>query len=1227
MMKKSFVPGRLIPAIFLCFNYFLFPSFAFPSLFKSASTQRLVETARDHNWSINFTKLKPIDTLHIIAIRVEFNNGEKDSSVLTTGDGTFGIRKMGDIPEYRRYRDDTTYRYDRLPHDSIYFAHQFDAMRNYFRKVSHRKLSLQYSIFPAVPGEQGYHVSHTMNWYSPGVKKKLETWDEFYYRKYKGIMLFVKDAILAAQAQDSSVFGRLHYGPDSTIRDSNNVRTVFMLVHAGSSYLTDQFQDSPSDMIDIFVNKDLFSYMKDTLKITEPGIRVKGLGSSMLISEIMMCSETSNQDGLNWGIQGIMVNQLARQLGIPDLYSTSTPGIGAFCIMDVPGYSAGSGFVPPYPSAWVRAFMGWDAAAESGIGALSSARVKALTTVLDDSLHTYDPSRDTTMLMVPLNDHEYYLIENRQRNLAGDRSLFKFDTTETDAKEEFIAGFPLNINLKKAITVTQDSSRVETSTGNNDLSLPASGVLVWHIDENIIRQRIANDMVNSDSLYKGVSLMEADGVTDLGIQFQNLFSETVFDNGGAEDVYPHQTIHNGTFVIDSITPYTKPSTKANDGGQTYLKVRIGHAGRNPLTEHYSIRDYFVNDYVDTFFNVNVQWDYLVPQWPKCAAPGKFFDPVAADLDINHAGNELFVLSESGVAYAWSADSNSITYGNRSFTIDHVNLWGDTVRNADTIRYLDSLKGTVASPSVVNGSVFVPSSMRCVYVLKTLGAAALWDTVMIPDTPSTYVCCYRDSSWALGCRGGTVQFGVNKQPAATKLTLSTGSVVTAVASIRELGSTVAVIQNDGRLSLCTAGRVFADTSVPVPNGLGPYTLVTGDLDRDSSSEIVVCDSRHGLWVYKRDLSLAPGWTTEPNDWASVYHENAAKNDDRSQLPANFSPPALADINRDGRLDILVSGTNGMYAFNYKGALISGWPAYLDNRYWYQRGSILSSPVVVTGKGRVPTVLFSSPTGENATYTIVRLSSIDSVRGVIRFWASDGTIDSIWGLSYSFIDSVIKFNDSLVAPYILPGGYVDALTPGAKRPVAPVSFLPSSAGPEPLSCWPLSTGAPLTTSPMAASLDNNAIIDLVAVSSGGWVYRWKLPPEILPDSLFWPLVGFDRGRSFAYGGSQLNMLTAERDPITFHSYPNPTNGSPDAIFKYKFSGQATGVRLDIFTLTGYSVYSNTRMGTGPQNLTGSYPDWNELSVSLAKFGRGLYRCRLEATVNGKKSAKYWKMAVVK
>ena len=171
------------------------------------------------------------------------------------------------------------------------------------------------------------------------------------------------------------------------------------------------------------------------------------------------------------------------------------------------------------------------------------------------------------------------------------------------------------------------------------------------------------------------------------------------------------------------------------------------------------------------------------------------------------------------------------------------------------------------PSVVANRVFMPSANGCIYSLSTLSPEVRIDTIRLDATPSSYVCNYKDSAWAVGCRNGVVFFGNFMNPVHS-VKLKSDSAVNAVASLAGSSYTIAVIQSDGRLSLCTAGKNSADLSIVVP-GIAPYTLVTGDLDRDTALEIVVSDSRHGLWVYELDLKLAKGWKEKPTDWPSTY----------------------------------------------------------------------------------------------------------------------------------------------------------------------------------------------------------------------------------------------------------------------------------------------------------------------------------------------------------------------
>ncbi|MDO5575989.1 MAG: hypothetical protein Q4F84_02820, partial [Fibrobacter sp.] len=1117
-----------------------------PSLLKTYSKKGLVETAKDHQWSINFNKRQKTDTLNIIALRVEFNGGKKDSSTQITGNGLFGIRGGGDKTELNYYNADTVYKYDQLPHDSTYFARQMDAVKKYYDKVSRGKLVLEYSIFPSGFSEKGYAVDSLMRHYSPGGKKKNETYNDYYFRQSSGLLRFIKEALEAA-AKDpaTSPFANLTYNEsDKTIRDERNRKTVFLVFHAGSSSLTDGiangavYADSPSDMIDAFIDSDFFKFYRDTLKLSDNGVTIQGK-NRLLIDEVMMCSETSNQDGVNWGIQGILVNQIARQLGIPDLYSNTSgnSGIGAFCIMDFSGYSAGNGFIPTYPSAWVRAFMGWDNVKVAPIGANNKYNIKALTTVLNNN----NPN-DTSILLVPISSNEYYLIENRQRNLSGEKDIFKYDTTE-DKKYISIAHYPFNVNVDKNVISTsgKSESNVIQEVLNNDVSLPASGVLVWHVDEKVIREKLQYNMVNTDSSYRGISLVEADGAFDIGVEFVDALSQTVFDYGSPEDVFPHKKEifeKQITTLVSGFNPFSKPSSRSNDGGHSYLSIEIAPHSANPLTEKMILNRAdtlsHITNFSDTAFSVSVEWDYLARSWPKRTAPEQFFEPLLCDFDKSSVGNEFVLLAKSGRLYAWSPDTTiENLYNKRQCVINRINLRGDTVYNADTVHILDSLANPASMPSAINGRILVPSKNNMVYILSSLTAGQLpyRDSIPLPTAPSTNICNYSDSSWAVGTVDGMIYSGSCNSHEISGVKLDSATEVCAIAAIREDGGIVAA-QSNGLISICDLQSKSVIKSKKI-NGLGPYTLITGDLDANDTSCIVVCDSRHGLWALDKNLEILPGWSfEEPNDWPSVYTYTESENtEDRSLYPVNLSSPSLADIDHDGKLDILVGGTNGIYAFNRKGVLIYGWPAYLDTKYWLQRGSVTSSPIVVSGKNHEPLVLFSSNTGERVTYEIDKIVRADRTNGKIWYYNQKGILDSMWDFTPKQIDTLLDQNDSLIMPYTIPGGFVDAISAKAKRPYETIQYKTKDFPYQ--SHWPLTTGGTLATSPLAGFMDNNKQPDLFAVSSDGWVYRWKLPQSIMTDTLFWPMCGFDIGRTFAYAGKAPSGIITDNEPIRFFS----------------------------------------------------------------------------------------------
>jgi hypothetical protein len=500
---------------------------------------------------------------------------------------------------------------------------------------------------------------------------------------------------------------------------------------------------------------------------------------------------------------------------------------------------------------------------------------------------------------------------------------------------------------------------------------------------------------------------------------------------------------------------------------------------------------------------------------------------------------------------------------------------------------------------------IPSASGKLYIVASTGIGSISIDTTRPFTasPSSYICRLSTKKWGIGCANGICALGTTGSYAtiADSISLQSRSSVNALCALPMRADSFACIQADTVLSVCRISTRSVVKSVKVQNGIPPFTLVSGDINRDGSPEIIVSDSRKGLWAYTDGLVLASGWTG-PQDLPSI----------RNSLPVNTASPSLADINGDGYLDIIYGDIQGVYAVNYKGVSISGWPYLLDNRYY--RGNVTCSPVIVKNGGG-PLTIYHSPTGQNETFEIDSIIRYDKSKGLIVFKRRDGTTDSISGLTASYIDSALTFGDSLVTPIVLPGGFIDAIDKNGKRPLKTIGTNRLYSN------WPITVGGSIGASPLVDDFDNDGRLNLFAVSRSGFVYRWKLESQVIGDSALWKQVGYDGSRPFAYLGQLPGGSVNQVPPITFFSYPNPTDRTGFVFFKYKFSGPAKNVRLDVFSLANIHVLSKT-------GLSGSYPDYNECPpVSLQTYGPGVYRCRLEAEIGGKKYVQYWKMAVVK
>jgi len=176
---------------------------------------------------------------------------------------------------------------------------------------------------------------------------------------------------------------------------------------------------------------------------------------------------------------GVCCHELGHLLfGFPDLYDTdyTSEGIGNWCLM-AGGSWGGGGDTPVHPSAWCKANQGWVSVTNvTANGSKNIADVK-------DSGVVYRLWKDGAA------NSEYFLVENRQKT-----------------------GF--------------------------DASLPAGGLLIWHIDESVT--------ANTDESHYKVALVQADGKRNMELD-QN--------RGDGGDPYPGTT--NNTTFNNTSTPNSK----------------------------------------------------------------------------------------------------------------------------------------------------------------------------------------------------------------------------------------------------------------------------------------------------------------------------------------------------------------------------------------------------------------------------------------------------------------------------------------------------------------------------------------------------------------------------------------------------------------------------------------------------------------------------------------------
>ena len=927
-----------------------------------------------------------------------------------------------------------------------------------------------------------------------------------------------------------------------------------VLFHAGQGQETDVRDDSRDQVWSAFVTPDDFeAILPDTTGAV--GIKTNDLigGSTYYyVKEAVVLPEATSQDGYAFGMLGVTAHEYGHQLGLPDLYDSDG---------DQGGYNQGLG-------AWDIMAQGvWNANGFIPAGPCAWSRAFLAPTLFVPARIAADSTVTLAHLprpigtlpraaLLPVTQSEYFLVENRVADLDGD-SLWTFDDANADGCFDFYtdsyAGAEFDFFLpwnREATGATCDAGRY----------VSGDGVLIYHVDEARIAATLRGNTVNGATARKGVDLEEADGIEDLDEP------PTGFNSGGPADVFRRH-------YRDRFTPDTSPSSDAY--GQVRTGISITDIGPpDPARD---------SDSVMTF---RVSFDRNRPGWPV-ALPARVRStpPLAADLDGNGV-LELIVatqrLNNTGAVYVLRPDGTDFL---------------DRDSNPAT-------REAFAAPAAA------PVTTPCVGDIDGDGAS---DLVFAGQNGAIY---------AFHADGSEVRDG-DQNPATTGILTGGGP-----GSIARIQPILVDLDGDGSQEVVhgSSASIVGGSNLSAvqvtPTGIDIYTLpmggatdgaaAAGDLDGDGLPEVVIANSSrvaneyaaNGLSLANWEVFTDPLAPTAPEDFGSYLVVSGS---------GPFSPPLIADIDRDGRRDVLTTDAGGRvlaYTFTL-GSHIPGDPP----RIYTQVDPVPGFPVA-----EIPAA---------ATATELALADLEGdghpevfhMGGGVRLTALhyNGAPRSGYPLSLA---EPLAVQDSVgVWPPLIADadadGRLDVLPviPDGRR----LAFRPDGSRIETFGQLGSTAGPP----PMLVDLDADGTCEWIEAFDQGaqaLVSVRSTATPIPPSRVAWAQYrnGPTRDGLFAPGPA-----AGDGTPILseVYGYPNPSRDGTTAIH-YRLGAGASAVSIRILDPAGGTI---AELPTGPTNLAGSAE--HSVVWTHAGVASGPYLCRVEAVTDRGTEVRFAKLAVLR
>jgi M6 family metalloprotease-like protein len=952
--------------------------------------------------------------------------------------------------------------------------------------------------------------------------------------------------------------------------DFTQYHTIF-IIHAGAGQETDIAGDSPEQIWSSFYDLgDIQTAVDDTVPGLETGDSLDG--EPYFVDNFSVVPEDGSQDFATIATLGIWAFEAGSRLGLLPMFDATPPGFsdsqgaGNFCLMSHglwigPLQNDGTewaGLVPSFPCSFNRLIGGWidPVTIDTDVGTIALADLNS------------GSEADTVCVKIPITENEYYLVVNRVHDTNFD-SLFTFGDNDSNLvpdNPDSLDGAEFDYYLTQLTNPT--SFRYDDRYGFVvTLQHTGSGIYVWHIDENVIRQNLAaghllNDFVDR----KGVDLEEADGVQDLdgpgysGFAFGNHFDSFRAGDGNATtfgpSTQPNSASNSGartgivienvsvigskmTFDISREIEYDEVRTRWNAWGGAQPPTSSDIDGDGTL-EIVVLADtglvYVFNgdgsEYDDADSDSTTIEPYIVVTDAVWAGP-----PALGNLDDEPDDDEIVATSRDGRLFAWKGDGTELTDGDNDAMTEGVLYAG---------RPMAAPPALIPSPGTGRQDEFdvivVESANDSLHVsfINTVDG-----TRYFPGDPF-------DSLWPVSVRG---QYAAPVALARTKIGETdgqTGVVLAWVDTARAWAGTsfTPAMWTEGTALVGeppAQGWSYSwQYSRAIPGAERVLSApAAGDIDADDYDEVVLTVPNGQLFVFDDGV----GTNTPSATWL------------RAEKP---SGPALGDVDLDGTLEIALWDQEFMYIKKHNGADLANWP------------------ISIVG----------ASAGEQPPNEILR--GLESP--VVGDLDGDGQIETAYTLQDGTIHAFER-DGAAVSGFPRVG-------PAGAKATPSVSALGSGAAGE----------LSLVTVGFVESIGYfDTVVDTTHTTPTTTLSIQSLPGSDAGDRLYWP--------AFQAGGQRLGLVT-EGVPLqsasgavqteTFMIYPNPVPGSQ--VHARVTLNEAATVVVEIYDFEGERAFKQEYAGN-PGGLINT--PFDEI-IDISRLKSGVYFLRLHISSGGSTDA---------